>query len=210
MNCFTGWKLKFIEWLDNTISSLKERYTGKLGKVKSVFSDPNVKKDLNYFHNHFVLCPVEKASKNIAVVCKHYYLSTLINECLRNTQSYSSITDISIDDICSNVKKFMSNSCQINVSSLDNSLPHMVLFPKFHKPRLSQRFVVSYSNCTVKPLAKGLTLALKAVYKKICSYSDMIFKVTGINRNWIIDNNTKLLDCMSNIDYAKNIYIYMM
>ena len=102
----------------------------------------------------------------------------------------------------------MSNSSQINVSSLDNSLPHMVLFPKFHKPRLSQRFDVSYANCTVKPLAIGLTLALKAVYKKICSYSDIIFKVTGINRNWIIDNNTKLLDCMSNIDYARNIETY--
>ena len=36
----------------------------------------------------------------------------------------------------------------------------------------------------------------------------MIFKVTGINRNWIIDNNTKLLDCMSNIDYARNIETY--
>ena len=102
----------------------------------------------------------------------------------------------------------MSNSSQINVSSLDNSLPHIVLFTKFHKPILSQRCVVSYANCTVKPLAKGLTLALKAVYKKICSYSDIIFKVTGINRNWIIDNNTKLLDCMSNIDYARNIETY--
>ena len=102
----------------------------------------------------------------------------------------------------------MSNSCQINVSSLDNSLPHMVLFPKCHKLRLSQRFFVSYANCTVKPLAKGLILALKLVYKKICSYSDMIFKVTGINRNWIIDNNTKWLDCMSNIDYARNIKAY--
>ena len=71
----------------------------------------------------------------------------------------------------------MSNSCQINVSSLDNSLPHMVLFPKFQKPRLSQWFVVSYANCTVKPLVKGLTLALKAAYKKIFSYSDMILKL---------------------------------
>ena len=42
LNCFTGWKLKFIELLDKTISSLKKRYTGKLVKFKSVFSDPNV------------------------------------------------------------------------------------------------------------------------------------------------------------------------
>ena len=57
---------------------------------------------------------------------------------------------------------------------------HIVLFPKFHEPKLSQRFVVSYAICTIKPLAKRLTLGLKAVYFKICSYSRMLLKVTGI------------------------------
>ena len=57
---------------------------------------------------------------------------------------------------------------------------HILLLPKFHKPKLSQTFVVSYAICTIKPLAKRLTLGLKAVYFKICSYSRMLLKVTGI------------------------------
>ena len=32
------------------------------------------------------------------------------------------------------------------VSDVKDILPHIVLFPKFHKPELSQRFVVSYAE----------------------------------------------------------------
>ena len=128
-------------------------------------------------------------------------------ECMNNTLSYCNIKNISIDDICTGIKDFM-KGMKINVSNGDNRLPHIVLFPKFHKPKLSQRFVVSYANCTIKPLASQITLGLKAVYKKVISYSNMIFKVTGINRNWIIDNNDPLLNCFTNTDFARNIQTY--
>ena len=84
----------------------------------------------------------------------------------------------------------------INTDDLSNNLPHIFLLPKFHKPQLSQRFVVSYYNCFIKPLAKVLTTGLKAIYFKICSYSNMMYKVTGIKRNWIIKNNEPLLHCL--------------
>ena len=104
------------------------------------------------------------------------------------------------DDL--NIKEHVSN---------DNSLPHIVLFPKFHKPKLSQRFVVSYASCTIKPVAERVTLGLKAVYSQICSYSRMIFKVTGIKRNWIINNNEPILECFNDYlesDRARNIQTY--
>ena len=70
-----------------------------------------------------------------------------------------------------------------------------MLFPKFHKLTLSQRFVVSYANCTVKPITHRLDLELKAVYCQISSYSRMLYKVTRLKRNWIIDNNRPILHC---------------
>ena len=94
---------------------------------------------------------------------------------------------------------------------LNNQLPHIVLFPKFHKPKLSQRFVVSYVSCVIKPLASRITLALKAVYQQVISYSNMIYKATGIRRNWIINDNTPILDCIENIGVesrARNIETY--
>ena len=126
---------------------------------------------------------------------------------MNNTLAYSHIDNTSIDEICMEVKDYMKSS-KIDVSNIKNKLPHIVLFPKFHKPKLSQRFVVSYANCSIKPLASRLTLALKAIYNKIVSYSNMILKVTGVNRNWIINNNTPLLDCFNNTDFARNIQTY--
>ena len=208
-SCFEGWKYKFIELLESSFCNLKLKYRTRVRKCDSIFDDPSASEELNFFHKHFVLCPVDKASKNIAIICKEYYMNTLMHECLNNTLSYCKIENISIDDICTGIKDFM-NDMKINVGNGDNTnrLPHIVLFPKFHKPKLSQRFVVSYANCTIKPLASQITLGLKAVYKKVISYSNMIFKVTGINRNWIIDNNNPLLNCFTNTDFARNIQTY--
>ena len=207
-SCFEGWKSKFIELLESSFCNLKLKYRTRVRTCDSVFDDPSASKELDFFHKHFVLCPVDKASKNIAIICKKYYMNTLMHECMNNTLSYCNIKNISIDDICTGIKDFMSKDMKINVSNGDNRLPHIVLFPKFHKPKLSQRFVVSYANCTIKPLASQITLGLKAVYKKVISYSNMIFKVTGINRNWIIDNNDPLLNCFTNTDFARNIQTY--
>ena len=206
-SCFEGWKSKFIELLESSFCNLKLKYRTRVRTCDSVFDDPSASEELDFFHKHFVLCPVDKASKNIAIICKKYYMNTLMHECMNNTLSYCNIKNISIDDICTGIKDFMKDM-KINVSNGDNRLPHIVLFPKFHKPKLSQRFVVSYANCTIKPLASQITLGLKAVYKKVISYSNMIFKVTGINRNWIIDNNDPLLNCFTNTDFARNIKTY--
>ena len=73
-----------------------------------------------------------------------------------------------------------------------------IFCPKFHKPKLSQRFVVSYAKCIIKPLARNITLGFKAVYNQICRYSNMIFKVYGINRNWIANNNIPIIECFDN------------
>ena len=209
--CFDGWKDKFKELLAGVVACLKQRYD-YTGKVFSAFSDHSVKAELDYFHENFVICPVDKASKNIAVICKRHYLQTILNECMNNSLSYSYITDFNINAICKIQNDFIKDDLNIKEHvSNHNSLPHIVLFPKFHKPKLSQRFVVSYASCTIKPVAERVNLGLKAVYSQICSYSRMIFKVTGIKRNWIINNNEPILECFNDYlesDRARNIQTY--
>ena len=85
--CFDGWKDKFKELLAGVVACLKQRYD-YTGKVFSAFSDHSVKAELDYFHENFVICPVDKASKNIAVICKRHYLQTILNECMNNSLSY--------------------------------------------------------------------------------------------------------------------------
>ena len=208
MGCFDGWLNKFKDLIRQQIDQLKLRYPAKIPR-QSVFSDTGVKTELKFIHEHFVITPVDKAAKNIAIICKHYYISKLLNECF-NSSTYVHVLNTSTTDICKSQKGFLSENKMGELNEKD-ILPHIVWFPKFHKPVLSQRFVVSYSDCTIKPLAKYVTLGLKAVYQQICSYSHMMFKVTGIKRNWIIQNNQPLLDCLNDINRvskARNIQTY--
>ena len=210
LGCFSGWKHRLIELLTEEVNNLELRYQVKR-KVTSVFSDSDVKTELQHIRKYFVICPIDKATKNIAIICKRYYLKTILGECMNNTQSYCNVLNMGIDDICNTQKEFLVNKLKVDTSVSKDELPHIILFPKFHKPTFSQRFVVSYSSCLIKPLAKRITLGLKAIYKQICSYSNMIYKVTGINRNWIINNNTPILECTRELSInsrASNINTY--
>ena len=57
----------------------------KLNKVKftrntEVLRSDIVRDYLNDFKQKFVICPIDKAAHNFAIVCKHFYLQTIKNE----------------------------------------------------------------------------------------------------------------------------------
>ena len=88
------------------------------------------------------------------------------------------------------------------------ALPHITMYPKFHKPKMSQRFLISYSNCFIKPLCKVVSLALSSVYNSIASHCKMLYTVTGIKHNYTILNNEDILNCVKDVNensLARNI-----
>ena len=100
---------------------------------------------------------------------------------------------------------------ELKLPSSSCKLPYMYPIPKFHKPELKHRFVVSYADCCVKPIAQKLTLGLKAVQYQIQRYCRMMYILTGINRYWIISNNTPILNFVDKINdkgSARNIETY--
>ena len=63
----------------------------------------------------------------------------------------------------------------------------------------------------VKPLAVKVYLALKAIYSEISRYTKMLYKVTGVNRNWIILNNRPIMDALElvkEIVFSKRNFIF--
>ena len=189
--------------------AFKLRYPFKL-QQKSVFRIDEACQELEFIRKHFVLCPVDKATKNVAIICKQYYLSNIIHEC----QSNEGIDEVSgekeINDINRVIYEFL-EEVGIKVDSKIENLPHMFSSPKFHKPNLKFRYVISYANCSLKPLAVKISLGLKAVYSEISRYSYMLFKVTGVNRNWVILNNKPILEALDRINetsVARNIQTF--
>ena len=207
VSMFHAWSESFLTLLDSSISELKLKYSSKRNH-RSVFKDPDVISTLDDIQSKFIICPVDKATKNFAIICKKYYAQTIIGE-LIPSNGYS--PGPSMSKIIDDINQFNMN-LNINIK-LDKKLelPHIVLYPKFHKPVLSQRFLISYADCFIKPLCNKIGLALNCVYKTIDNYCNMLKVVTGINHNFMIMNNEKILNCVENINNngsARNIQTY--
>ena len=209
VSIFHGWFDKFKLLLQCSISDLKCRYSNNK-KFSSIFNDKKVSECLNDIHDKFVVCPVDKASKNFAVVCKRFYKNLILRE-LTPTNGYISVSECN-SKIFTDILEFTKNLENNILLDVENKrLPHITAYPKFHKIKLSERFVISYASCFIKPLSRSICLALKSVFSCIVNYCNMLNTVTGINHNWMIQNNSKIVDCLEHLNnnsFARNIQTY--
>ena len=93
------WEEPVYKFIDEKIRSLKQR---KINKRKKHVLKSRVHLDnLNKLHDKFVLVPADKASNNVIVVCKKYYLDVVIKE-LNLNNTYKEIHNNSVN-IISNI-----------------------------------------------------------------------------------------------------------
>ena len=81
--CLDGWFNEFCKILSEETVKLKVRYSKDI-RHKSVFKNQESKKELEYLQKYFVLCPIDKATKNVAIICKQFYLNNILEECETN------------------------------------------------------------------------------------------------------------------------------
>jgi hypothetical protein len=160
---------------------MTDRY--RLPKYQSVFDIPEAAECLEEVKKNFVLVPVDKAAKNIAVICKQFYMKVLLEEMESNSTTY-----IRRPEDCSTLSLVHQDFLRsLNLIPPCDKLPYTYWTPKFHKPTLSQRFIVSYADCSIKPLANKLSLAFRIILKQIESFGKMLHRVTGIKHCWQLD-----------------------
>jgi len=192
--CFNEWYHKVMLDVRERIEYIKKHY--ERPKYQSVFNVPDAMACLTDLKTNFVLVPVDKASKNIAVICKRYYMEVLLKEMNTNVSTYCALQQSSCD-LALTHQDFLKSH---NLVPPCDKIPYCYWTPKFHKPTLSQRFIVSYADCAIKPLAKKLALALGVVLKQIESFGSMLKRNTGINHCWIINNSTAIVDHLLSIN----------
>ena len=75
-----------MEEVEHQIKMCQRRYTyTEQDTFVPVLKDEAALKELDELHKRFVFTPVDKANKNIAVICKPFYIKTLYNELYGNT-----------------------------------------------------------------------------------------------------------------------------
>ena len=205
LSVLSSWKEMVKGQIEERISKLKQNFKQPTGKV---LQNADVKACLSDLHNKYVFVPADKAPNNIIIICKRYYIETLIKELgLDNsstTTGNSTYTpcQMSSEDIVNTHDTFM-KSFGIELSDDDKRLPYLYWTLKLHKSPVKHRFIAGSSKCTTKQLSSLLTKILTVIKTGLEKYCSIKTSHTGVNNMWIRKNSTNLLSSLGHLGVHK-------
>jgi hypothetical protein len=225
---FNEWKNTFLTYVSNKIKKLRKKYNknkntydktmyanSKMVNLLNNNNNNNVKECLKQIHDDYVIVNADKASNNIIIICKKYYLQCMRDELGMNNddnngnETYERIHETN-DDIINKHKKYM-NDNKIAIPIRWMRLPKLYNIPKMHKTPPKQRFIAASNMCTTKPISNIITKCLKLILAQHRKYCNTIYHRTKVNMMWIVDNNKDVLntiDVLNDNKNAKNVNTY--
>ena len=112
-----------------------------------------------------MVVPTDKATGNIALICKHFYASVIAKELglgsNNTTDTYNSVINSSADTIISVINDLKSKFGIHDVNIENYCLPHMYWLPKMHKSPIKTRFIIASPKSSIKPLSRAITSAFR-------------------------------------------------
>ena len=88
----------------------------------------------------------------------------------------------------------------IGLDESQKRLPFLYWIPKMHKNPSKQRYIAASHSCSTKPLSKMITLCLKLIQQTHSNHCKAIFKNSGFNRMWIVDNSIDVVEKIKEIN----------
>ena len=143
-----------------------------------VLDQPDVKDTLHKLHANYALVPADKAANNVLIVCKRYYIYTLIKELGINNVNINNPRYIQIDDSFEE----------------DQNLLYLYWTPKLHKSPYKDQFFSGSSKCMTKDLSWLLTKVLSTIKDGLVRYCNTKISRNGVNNKWILNKSTSLFD----------------
>jgi hypothetical protein len=200
---FTSWKEAVIEKIRSNIANITNFVPRN---VTSVLRKPSTINYLNELHSKFVLCPIDKAANNIAVICQRHYTETIIKELnLHNiddpsvANTYERVTNLSEDDICDSHKDFQ-KMYNLRLPSDMDKLPPLHWTPKMHKTPVGARFIIGSKKSSLKPLGKCVTKMFKVLFHLKSRYFRKTGFFSGVKQFWCIDSHKDVVDTLNKLN----------
>ena len=168
-------------------------------------SSPDVKNALHNIHNDFVVVPIDKATGNIALVCKRFYASVITRELGLNnnssTDTYNNAGGLSANDIIDgNIRDLKIKFGIDNIPIENHRLPNMYWIPKMHKNPIRARFIIASPKSSMKPLARTITSIFCLLFRQIQIYNDKCRFFAGVKTFWVVQNNKPVIDAMNRLN----------
>ena len=162
-------------------------------RLQHVKDDPTsdvIYEFLKELQNHFAFVPTDKASNNIAVVCKKFYVEQSMKELdifldssdkKATDKTYVPVVSESLNSLSCRHRRFM----KANSIEDPKGIPFLYWIPKMHKkPYSKQRYIAASARCSTKPLSAVLTKCLKLISKQHRIIGNRYFTNYGINPMW--------------------------
>ena len=156
-----------ISAVHEKFSHLSTKVTPEKSKNTLKPKDTEIAEELKMLHCQTAAVPIHKARGNLAFVCWRHYAQVLINElALINVNSTTS-THIKatkpVDKNASDITSFLKEKYNLEVTSINKKPPNIYWTPKLHKNSTKAKFITFPTKCSVKPLSKAVTAALKLI-----------------------------------------------
>ena len=203
---FSNWKHTILNEIDSKIAHFSPKVRAK--KVQKALENEEVKKELKTLQKSFVLVPIDKASNNIAFVCKQHYASVIkaelgyLRRSTRNGTSGSltyELCNVGPEDVVNQqVGELVKYNLQVDEDF--QCLPSMYWSPKLHKDPIGSRFIIASKQSSLKPLLKDLTCIFKLFQKQVESFNDKSRIWSGVSGCWIIQNSNPVVDRIEKIN----------
>ena len=100
-----------------------------------------------------------------------------------------------MDVVCRHIEYMMRNRIALHMQQ--EKLPSFYWLPKLHKTPYRSRFIAASNKCTTKQISTILTPCFKTITMQYCQG---IYRHTGVNRFWVIDNSKEVSDRLHNIN----------
>ena len=206
----SSWVCVVSDKVKTRIAFLKEqrKKRKKVESSKQVLKDTQCLNALAELHSRFVVVPIDKASSNIAFVCKRFYAHVLVSELgLKDSSTcvtYEKIT-CDVNELIEKDSRKLNESFNLPVVEESKKLPHIYWTPKLHKNPIEFRFIIAAPNCSIKPLSKAITKIFRLFYRQVETYNTKSFFYSQVNTFWVIQNNEKVINCINKLNKINSV-----
>ena len=193
LQLLSDWKNKVLSKINDRVTALKRKV--KFSICKPVLKDPNIVALISDLHSKFVFVPIDKASNNIAIICKRFYILKLISELgLNNIPSDTyKLSHFPAENIINRNIEFCSHF-NLNVPDRLHALPFMYWMPKMHYQPSKARFILASATCSTKPLSRLVSIIFKKIFHQIESFHEKCLFYKNYNCFWVIENSEPVLE----------------
>ena len=173
--------------------------------TKPFLENEEVVKALSELHSKFVVVPIDKASNNVAIICKRFYIQKLINEVgvPGDTSPTYKLSEKDRDEVINN-NILLCETFGLSIEERLKTLPFMYWLPKMHYNPPRARFIIASSTCSTKPLSKVTSLIFKHIFNQVRNFHQKSYFYKNYNRFWVIENSVPIIDKLSRINERKN------